>query len=258
MTKTKQMRRKHRASKLTVLEHVEELKSRIYVFLLCFLFGSLLGYIIREQILYFLVKPLNQTLFFTSPAGGFNFNIEISLFFGFIISIPVLLYEILKFIEPTLPRKIVKQFVTIMFGSIFLSVLGIIFAYYVCLPSALYFLNKFTSPEVQSLISAGEYFSFVTRYLVGFGLLFQLPLVILLINSIKRLEIKTLLGYERWVILLSYLAASIITPTPDVFNQSLMAVPIILLYQLSILLVWIINKRNWNSLMTISKEIVRR
>ncbi len=90
---------------------------------------------------------------------------------------------------------------------------------------------------MHALISANEYFSFVTRYLLGFGLLFQLPLVLLVINSVQQVPTKTLLRLEKWVLLLSFIVAAILTPTPDVFNQLLMAVPLIILYQLSVVLV---------------------
>jgi sec-independent protein translocase protein TatC len=80
--------------------------------------------------------------------------------------------------------------------------------------------------------------------MIGFGMLFQLPLVLIFINKIHKLEVRSLMDFERWVILISFILAAILTPTPDVVNQLVMAVPIILLYQISVLVIWFINRRN--------------
>jgi sec-independent protein translocase protein TatC len=116
---------------------------------------------------------------------------------------------------------------------------GVVFAYFVSLPAALYFLSSFGSEEMASLISTTEYFSFVSRYMLGFGLLFQLPLIMILVNSVYQLKIRTLFKYQKWVILVSFILAAILTPTPDVFNQLIMALPIILLYQVSLGVIWL-------------------
>jgi len=122
-------------------------------------------------------------------------------------------------------------------------VTGVSFAYFVSLPAALYFLGEFGSAQVQSLISTDAYFSFVTRYLLGFGILFQLPLILLLVNAISPMSPRHLMWYQRYVIVLSFVLAAIITPTPDPLNQAIMAVPVILLYQVSVLGIWFINRR---------------
>jgi sec-independent protein translocase protein TatC len=206
--------------------------------------ASILGYILRDHILNILLLPLNQPLYFSSPAGGFSFIFSISLFFGFLVSLPVLVFEILGFIEPVMPSKIKYSALIILISSCILLLLGIVFAYFAALPGALHFLATFGGDEVRSLISTNEYFTFVTRYMIGFGMLFQLPLVLIFINKIHKLEVRSLMDFERWVILISFILAAILTPTPDVVNQLVMAVPIILLYQISVLVIWFINRRN--------------
>jgi len=206
--------------------------------------GSIIGYLLRDQVLSILIRPLNQTIFYTSPAGGFDFVLKISLFFGFVFSLPLFTYHTIRFIEPALPKKVPGLMFTVLLASVILLVIGMSFAYFVSLPAALYFLNKFTSDEVKALISTTEYFTFVTRYLIGFGLVFQLPLILLAVNAIKKISIKSLLSFERWVIVASAIVAAILTPTPDILNQLVMAVPLVLLYQVSILLIWIVNMKN--------------
>lgn len=124
--------------------------------------------------------------------------------------------------------------------------LGMIFAYYISLPSALYFLNRFSTDQIRSLISTKEYFNFVFRYLLGFGIIFQLPLIVIIINTVNKLSLKFFLSKERIVILCSFIFAGILTPTPDIFNQLVMAIPIILLYQITIFILWWVNRKGAN------------
>jgi sec-independent protein translocase protein TatC len=232
----------------TFLEHFQELKNRFAVVFISFAIGSLAGYFLNHPLTKVLLFYQPQPLFYTSPAGGLDFIIKISLFFGAIFSIPVLLYQVFKFIEPALPQKVKFSLLIIVFSSIILVLTGMAFAYFVSLPAALLFLNKFSTDQIKSLISTNEYLSFVFIYLLGFGTLFQLPLILLLINKISRLSVKKLFSYERYLVVISFLIAGILTPTPDLINQSIMAIPIIVLYQLSIVIIWLTNTKKLNSI----------
>lgn len=224
-------------------EHLAELRLR-FLFSIGFLVvGTVVGYLLHQHILAILIRPLDQTLFYSSPAGGFDFVLKLSFLFGFVVSVPVIVYQVLRFIEPVLPAQSPKKMAAMLLASCALLIVGMLFAYFVSLPAALYFLNAFTTDEIQALISTTEYFSFVTRYLLGFGILFQLPLIMLVINSVQRLSMRKLMSVQKWVFLASFIVAAILTPTPDLFNQLIMAVPLILLYQVSIGLVWAVNGR---------------
>ncbi len=118
-----------------------------------------------------------------------------------------------------------------------------LFAYFVSMPAALHFLANVDSKNLKALITVNEYLNFVAAYLGGFALLFQLPLIMLFINRIKPQKPSTLMGKQRWVILFSFIIAAILTPTPDPFNQFIMAAPVILLYQFSVILIWFINRK---------------
>ncbi len=236
-------RKKIQSNPTTFSDHFTELRGRIFIVFLIFMLGSLLGYFFHQDILDFLIKPLGQPIFYTSPSGGFEFVFQISLFFGFLVSIPVFVYQTIRFIEPILPKKYPNMIALVLLSSIVLMSLGITFAYVVSLPAALYFLNKFTTDQIQSLISTREYFTFVTRYLLGFGLIFQLPLVMIAVNAVQEISTKAFLAKEKWVILTSFIVAAILTPTPDIFNQLVMALPIIVLYQITVLIIWWINRK---------------
>lgn len=232
------------SNKQTFQEHLYEFRHRLVLCTFSIVIGSILGFFLQHKLLDILIAPLNQPIFYTSPAGGFEFTIKISLLFGFVVSLPVIIYQIIRFFEPALPSHSPKYVASILVSSTILLVLGMFFAYFISIPAALHFLASFNSAFVKSLISTSEYFSFTTRYLIGFGLIFQLPLILAAINYLHRISVSTLLKYEKWVILVSFILAALLTPTPDIINQSMMAIPIIVLYQITIVVIWAINRHS--------------
>lgn len=225
-------------------DHLNELRSRLLYSILALVFGSLIGYRFRNEIIEFLTQPLGQHLFYLSPTGGLDFLVKICLLFGFLLAIPVIIYNLFKFIEPAIPPYVAYSIRNVVIVSIGLALFGSAFAYYISLPAALYFLDNFNSEQISSLITAQEYFTFVVLYIGGFAMLFQMPLVFSFINKIKKLSPVILMKKQRYVMLGSFIIAAILTPTPDPINQVIMAVPIILLYQVSVAVVWSENKRS--------------
>lgn len=221
--------------------HINELRSRLGWCLAALVAGAGLGYLWRTWLLHIVVSPLNEKLYYTSPGGGFSLIIQICLGFGVVVAIPVALYHALRFIGPALPKYPTRFIAGSLAASCLLVCLGVGFAYFVTLPAALHFLHEFSSDQVEALITSDTYLSFVAIYLAGFAILFQLPLLLLLANTVVPLPPKKLMGYVKWVILAAFIVAAVLTPTPDPFNQSIMAVPIVLLYVLSIGLVWLFN-----------------
>lgn len=222
-------------------EHIRELRQRLIYSIGALFIGCIVGYIIHGQLFSLIKRPLNEQLYYTTPTGGFFAVIKISIMFGLIVAVPIFIYQLGKFLSPAFRRRI-RAGRTIFYSTI-LSVLGILFAYFISLPAALHFLANINSPELQSLITVNEYLNFVTSYVAGFALLFQLPLILLFINRIKPQKPGKLMGLQRYVVLFSFILAAILTPTPDPMNQLLMALPIIFLYQFSVGLVWLTNRR---------------
>lgn len=222
--------------------HLYELRKRLLIWFCAFLIFSVIGYLIRDQLLSLLVAPLNQSLYYTSPTGGIEIALKVSAVFGFLLSLPILIYESLRFVQPAFSKKTNRHIITLLFLGILLMLVGISISYLFLLPASLYFLTNFSTGDIQNLITVNEYFSFIIFYLVGFGIMFELPLLILTINSIVRLHPKKLLSYFKFVFLGSFVASAIITPTPDVMNMTFLALPIIVLYLLSIIPIWILNR----------------
>lgn len=185
------------------------------------------------------MAPIHEPLFYTNPTGGFDTVFASSFFFALLLSLPVIVYNFLKFIEPAVDSANASEMLKIVIASAALGTLGFLFAYFFSLPSTFTFLQRFQTTQLKSLITVHEYFSFVTRYLLAFALIFQLPIVLFIINKIRPLSVKGLASKQLYVLIVSLIFAAIITPTSDVINQLFIAVPLLLLYESAILVVWI-------------------
>lgn len=224
-------------------EHLLELRFRLIVYILSLVILSGISFYFYPYILKILLAPLNQRLFYTSPAGGLDLMIRLSLLTGFIFSLPILLFQVIRFVEPVLSTRLSWRIATLIGSSFVLTGVGLGFAYFVGLPSALYFLSSFGSDQIQSLITTNEYFTFVSRYLLGFAVFFQLPLIIFFINEFYKVSSASLLKWQKFVIVFSFIIAAILTPTPDFVNQIIMAAPVIVLYYFSIAVIFISNRK---------------
>jgi len=224
------------------LDHVNELRTRFAWATLAIVGASVLAYVFNPYLTAIIQRPFGQTLYFTSPVGGLNFLIKLSVTFGFIVALPVLLFQVAKFFAPILEKAHKRSLSKYVIWSIILAYGGVVFAYFVSLPSALHFLTSFNTENITALITANEYYDFVLAYLLGYAVLFQIPLVVLFINKIKPLTPGGMMGAQRYIILASFVVAAILTPTPDPVNQTIMALPAVLLYQVAAFLVWKVSR----------------
>lgn len=206
--------------------------------------SATLGYVFRDQITQLLQQPLGKPLFYSSPAGSFNFVMKISFMLGAFVALPVLVYQLIRFVEPALPVPIKKSLITKIVGASFgLALVGSAFGFYVIIPQSLHFFFGYSNNTIQPLISATEYLSYVTNILLTFALMFQIPLIILFINRIKPIKPGKLLKYQRHVIVAAFLIAVLLPFTYDPITQFIIAVPIVFLYYFSVFLLWTTNRR---------------
>ncbi len=221
-------------------QHLTELRARLLLIFISFIIGLTIGYYAAKPLISLLLYPLHQSVYYTSPTGGFNVILSVSLLVGVLFMIPNLLYQSFLFLKPLLPVSVVHKAPVFIVLSFVLLLVGISFAYFVVLPASLHFFSTFSTTNVKSLISATDYLSFVTKYFIGFGILFQLPLVLYIINSVTQLSVKKILLYQRFIIVSAFLIGAILSADP--FTMCLMALPIILLFYVSLLLVWVVNR----------------
>ena len=232
------------APKSPFIEHLYELRKRLFYVAVSVLVFGVAAYGVQQHIVNALLKPAkHQQFIYTTPGGGIDFLFRLCLYVGIACSIPVIVFQMLKYLEPLIKKDAVRFIGWGSFASSMLAIAGMVFGYFVGLPAALHFLlHQFSNHQIQALLSIQSYMSFVMIYLLGSALLFQMPLILLLINRIKPLKPGKLLKYERWVIAAAVILGGILNPTPNIVDQAMLAGPMILTYQVGILLIWFVNR----------------
>lgn len=229
---------RHSHQPTTLYDHIRELRTRFLVSAVVLLIAGIIVYLFYGPILTLLSAPLGTNLYYNNPAGGFAFIMKICLTGGLIIAIPVLVYNIIMFVRPAFEQVLPMKRVFITTGSSTgLAIAGAIFAYTIILPGALSFFAGFQISGLSALISADNYLNFVTNIIITFVIVFQIPLIMSFIDSVKPLPPKTLIKNEKWVVLGSLVIALIVPFTYDLVTSLLIALPIIVLYNLSIIIV---------------------
>lgn len=228
------------SSAITLHDHIKELRNRFFVVAIVFVVVSAVAYNYKDTLLYYLLKPLNgEKLVYLNPAGGFSFIFQVTMYVGIAVAIPFLVYNLYKFVAPALPESARKHSAGVMISSLLLLCIGVGFGYIFAIPGALNFLNNFGDGYITPNLTADSYLNFILAYTAGLGILFQLPLVLLLIHWVHPLKPSSLFKFERYMILVAFIGAALITPTPDVMNQTVIALPIIIMYQMGVVAVCI-------------------
>lgn len=230
------------------LEHVHELRRRLFYVAISVTVFSCAAYGVEHTIVDWLLRPAeHQKFIYTSPGGGLDFLFRVCLYVGIACSIPVIVYQILRYMEPLLHFATRRA---VAWGSIASGVLagiGMTFGYFVGLPAALHFLlNQFVTAQIQPLLTIQSYMSFVTVYMLGSALLLQVPLILLIINRIKPLKPKKLLSFsaQRWVIVISIVGGALMNPNPNPVALFLVSSPMIVSYQVGVFIIWLINRKH--------------
>jgi sec-independent protein translocase protein TatC len=232
------------SDKLPLAQHIHELRRRLFYVAACVAVGAAVTYALERQLVAALLRPSHgQQFIYTSPIGGMNFLFSVCLDVGLVIASPVIIYQLLAFLSPLMRNSTRKFIVMSSAAAGIVALAGIFFGYFVGLPSALHFLlHQFTTVQVRPLITIQSYMSFVALYLFGSALMFQLPLILFIINRIKPLKPSKLLKYERHLIIFAFITAFIMNPTPNIIDQMMVVVPIIVMYQVGIGVVWLVNR----------------
>ena len=218
--------------------HLEELRKRIML--------ALGGVILACIVTAYFIDPL-MNIILLGPAKSVNLNlqnlkpfgipflyIKVILISGVILSFPIILYQIWKFIEPGLYENEKKWARGITFFTSLCFFTGVAFAYYVMIPSMLGFSASFNSPSIKNDIDVNEYFGFITMMMLGAGLIFEMPMVSFILSRFNIITSKMLRKYWRHAIVAILILAAVLTPSPDPINQMIFATPLFILYEISI------------------------
>lgn len=233
-----------RDKELSLIEHLTEFRDRLMVASIAVVITSAVSFIYAGDIIRLLMAPAGVThLVALSPTENFTTFMRVSLFSGIALAMPVILYEVYAYIDPALlphERRFALRlgpFVLLLFVG------GMAFCYFVLLPNAVKFLISFGSDVIENQLRASEYLSFVTTFVLGVGLVFEMPVVIFALVALGVVKRAWLAKQRRYVILLVFVIGAIITPTPDPFNQTLVAVPMYLLFELGLFLARFAERR---------------
>ena len=242
-------RRPRKDSNLPLLEHVLALRKVLLMSAYAVVFGSIIGWFLSDLTFAYLAGPvtlLEDIKFITTtPMEPMLVKIKVSMFIGITIALPVLLWQIWSFVLPALKQNERKYLYFIVPSSFLLFLAGAALCFYVVLPIGIKFLLYAGGGALQStpFVTKTSYLSFIITFLLTFGLVFQLPIVLLILIRIGVLTPQALAKKRRWALLGIIILAVVISPTPDLVTQFLMAGPMYLLYEISIWMGYLVVRR---------------
>lgn len=219
------------------IEHLEELRRRLFIALGAILAGTIAAYAFSEKLLHFLIGPIRPEMgriYFFSPSEAFVIRLKVAFLAGVFLTSPILISQIWGFVAPGLYQKEKRMAVPVVLATSLLFIGGAFFSFFLVVPIALQFLISFQTHLLQPMISIENYLSFLTSMALAFGVAFNLPVVIIILTGLGVVKVSSLVRYRRHAVVLVFVVAAILTP-PDVISQILLAIPLLLLYEVGIL-----------------------
>jgi sec-independent protein translocase protein TatC len=236
-------------SKMSFLEHLDELRKRLIYICWSLLAGCIVAYIFISPIFDFIMRPLQQMLppggklMFTQGAEPFMLYIKIGFLAGIFIASPLILYQVWKFIAPGLYSHEKKFAIPFVVLSTTFFVMGGLFSHYVAFPWTWKFFISFITDYMTFMPKVDEAFSLYMKMLLGFGIMFEMPTLVLFLARMGVVSAGFLLKYFKYAILIIAIVAAVVSPGTDAFSMIIFAIPMLGLYLVSILLAWIFGKR---------------
>jgi len=232
---------------MTLVEHLLELRNRLFVCAAAVVLGAIVCFIFWERILGWLLAPARAKIpdfkvVSFSPVDRIGVLFKIGMYGGFAIASPIIIYEILAFIVPGLTSRERKLVIPAVLGTLGFLLAGMAFAYYMVLPLSLGFLLQFGNNQIQNQIGIKEYINFVLRTVFFSGLAFELPVIMGLLGWLGLVRARQMIKFWRYAIVLVFVLACFIVPTPDPFDQTIVAVPLLGLYLLGCLFAKLFQK----------------
>lgn len=216
------------------VEHLVELRKRLIVSLAILSVGIAVCYQWAGMMLGWLARPVG-VLYFNAPTDAFYTRVKAALFAAVLLTAPLLLHQVWLFVERAVEPRFRKTLWRLLPLSYLLFLLGVSLSVFVVVPAAMRFLLSFGSAEIRPLLTLSAYLEFVTSLSLAFGAVFQLPIILFGLNRVGLVSRLTLIRYRRHIYLLSVVAAAFLTPGPDMFSQAALAVPMVVLFELTLL-----------------------
>ncbi len=253
-------RRKTQNAEMPLLGHIKELRKVMLISAYTIAAGTILGWVLSDYTYRFLAQPMEAVqgvrFITTTPMESIYVKLRISLVLGIVISLPIILWQVWSFILPALKKHEKKYLYFIVPWSLILFVGGSAFSYYLVLPTGLKFLMVVGGGAVDYIpfVTKSSYLNFILSFMLTFGLVFQLPVVLLLLMRLGIITPRALAKFRKWAFFIIVILAVIISPTPDLATQFLMAGPMYMLYELSIWLGYLAIRKKQKELTKVNKE----
>jgi sec-independent protein translocase protein TatC len=245
---------------LTLREHLLELRKRLKWAILFLGIGFAAAYHWSTEIFHFLMRPVlkalpegEKSLHFSSSVEPFFIYLKVALYAGLFIALPAILWQIWAFVAPGLYRKERRAILPFVTAATLFFVSGAVFCYLVILPPAFEFLINSAGPDIKPVLMMDQQLGLVMTLLLAFGIIFELPLVLTFLAMIGIVDHKFLSKYRRHAIVVNVIIAAVVTPTGDPFNLALMAIPMVLCYELGVLGARIFGKKGEPARFTVQK-----
>lgn len=235
--------------RMTFLEHLEELRSRLMRAVLAVLVGFGVCIAFGERLFTLLAAPITKllpqgsTLVFTGLPDPFFMHLKVAFFAGIFLVLPFIVYEIWRFVHPGLLEHERRLAVPFIVSAVFLFYAGAAFAYFVVFPAAFKFFLGYQTETLKPMIAIKEYVSLVMLLMLAFGSVFETPIVIVFLGLLGVVDSGILKRGRRYFVVLAFIIAAILTPTPDIINQTLMAVPMFLFYEAGIIVLTFFERK---------------
>ena len=236
---------------MTMLEHLEELRNRIVICAVALMVGLVVSAIpipyvtvdpdgnlvsVTQMVMTLVAAPAKCCLQYLKPGEGFVTYFQVALMMGFVLALPVLTYQGIAFVLPALLPHEKKYLYMALPGAMISFAIGLFFGYVLVLPVAIDFLLKWNPIEITVMWQFSEYMSTVTTLLLYMGLAFETPLLMFFMTKLRILDPVRVARFRKYMLILSFIIGAMITPTPDPMNQTLVSLPIYLLFELGLLL----------------------
>ena len=224
---------------LTFWDHIQELRGRLIRIIIGLAVGSGVAFFYWERIWALLAQPITKQhlqvgFIATSPMETVVTSFKMSVISGAILSFPFTMWHVWRFLAPALFSKERKVFLIAFFSSIVMFGVGASFAYFAVLPAGLAFLATYTNGAITQAWKQGDFASFISQFMLAFGVIFELPVVAFVLSTMGIITAKGMWGFFRYAVIIIFIVAAVLTPGPDPISQLMMAVPLIVLYSLSI------------------------
>jgi sec-independent protein translocase protein TatC len=237
------------SSKMSFLEHLDELRKRIINACIAVAVCVLLGFGFIDRIFSFVFAPTRRALppgvklIYTQPGEAFSLYIEIALIMGVILAAPFIMYQVWRFIAPGLYSNEKKFAIPFVLFTTLGFLAGAAFNHYIAFPFMMKFFGSFNTPDLAFMPKLEEVFGLYSKMLIGMGIVFQMPTVVFFLAKMKLLTARFLLANFKYAFLLIFVVAAVITPTGDMMTQTIFAAPMVGLYLLSIAIAWIVGPK---------------